>query len=50
MFTIGLALLLANSKYFSETFGGQAAAAKVGSIAGLVVDAGILFYIFLRFF
>lgn len=49
MFTIGLALLLANIKYFSEHFGGQAAAAKVGAIAGLVVDVGILFYVFMRF-
>jgi hypothetical protein len=50
VFTIGLALLLANTKYFSEHFGGQAAAAKVGAIAGLVVDVGILFYVFTRFF
>lgn len=50
LFTIGLALLLANTKYFSEHFGGQASAAKVGAIAGLVVDVGIIFYVLTRFF
>lgn len=39
MFTIGFALLVA--KYFEKPLGDKAAAAKVGAIAGFVLDITI---------